>query len=148
MNCDKAQDFIMQYFDKTLKPENAKTLIEHMLICTECRELYTMMDISSEVEITHEAPKDFTKNVMKSITSKKEPQTIRLLWGISALIIGLILLINPDIFYSVTTPTSVLDFFTQGISSQVESVGLYALLLVGFMGSLLYVLHNGEKIKT
>ncbi|MCL2197649.1 MAG: hypothetical protein FWB80_01885 [Defluviitaleaceae bacterium] len=150
--CKKYENFIMQYFEKTIEPKNAKELVEHMLICEDCRELYTTMDASYELagQLT-DAPEDFTQNVMSAIAKEKkhvpkQTPALHLIWGISALLIGLFLLFNPEIFTAAYTP--IIETFTIAASLPTEEIGIFALILTAITGALLYVLHNGEKVKT
>lgn len=149
MTCENFQDLIMNHFEEKNSPQETKTLAEHLLTCEECRELYTTMDNAYEAEII-QAPDTLTQNIMSAIRKEQQKSpSFRLIWGISALFIGLMLLINPYALAETVYSSSVLDSLAAiAASFPAEEIGVYALLLTALTGALLYVLHNGEKLKT
>jgi len=93
---------------------------------------------------------------------------LRIIWGFSAILLGVVMLFifDPDLFYSVAGGYPIMeiladglasaalffdnaaDWFIQGASFSAEYMGITALLFVAVMGTLLFVLHSGEKVQT
>ena len=154
MDCSQSEIYIMQHFDKKIKPKNAQRLAKHILTCENCRELYLLMDETHE---TIEAPENFTESVMQAVrkipvaTPKKQDGqlSLRLVWGFSALIIAVGLFVVQDLTHIanmllpiVESISGVFDF-----NVAIDGLGFTALLLVAIMSVLLYVLHNQEHVK-
>ena len=113
MNCKHADILIMQYAEKTIKPNDAKKLIKHLSICDDCRESFLAFDVCLDETEIHEAPADFADNVMMKVKEIKLalpvlkppgllsriipptlPQGIKqVVVGISAILAGIILFI-------------------------------------------------------
>ncbi|MCL1883516.1 MAG: hypothetical protein FWF81_07180 [Defluviitaleaceae bacterium] len=147
MNCKKSEIYMMQHFDKTIKPANASKLMKHVLICEKCRELYLTfdesMDFAAENNLT-EAPSGFTDSVMAMIPQKKDysPAVFRAVWAFCAIVFGIVLalLFNPENYYIVQNITGIIDSASVFITSA-------TLLFAAVTGTLLFVLHSGEKAK-
>jgi len=102
----------MQYLEKKIKPLEAQTLVKHILVCEECRELYLLLDESQELlEVTETkaettevpVPVDFVANVMEMV--RKEPKyaklppvsiELKILWAISAVMMTIAMLVHFD----------------------------------------------------
>jgi len=143
----------MQHFDKTIKPKNSQRLAKHILTCEKCRKLYILMDEATETTLT-EAPETITKSVMEAVRKipviKADEQiALRIIWGLSALVMGILLFFVKDLSYfsNISLPPidSIVNTFDFTVS--VNSMGFSALLLATMMAVLLYVLHNEEQIK-
>jgi len=189
MDCKQSEIFMMQHFEKTIKPANASRLAKHVLICEPCRELYLTLDEAMECANAEEfskAPESFTESVMamvraEELYSKVVAVTVtadseaggqiilRIIWSISAILlgIGLLFMLNPDMLSALMEAYPVMEtvvnvFYSagvfisnvgeriaqSGISFSADNLGVTALLFVAVMGTLLYVLHSGEKVKT
>ena len=72
MDCKQADNFIMQYAEKTIKPNDAKNLTKHLLICEDCRKSFVAFDVCLDETHLVEAPADFTVNVMAKIKESGE----------------------------------------------------------------------------
>jgi len=112
MDCNKSQIAIMQYLEKKIEPLEAQTLVKHILMCEECRELYLLLDESQELLETTESkaeatevpvPVDFVANVMEMV--RKEPKyaklppvsiELKILWAISAVMMTIAMLVHFD----------------------------------------------------
>jgi len=189
MDCNQSELYIMQHFEKTIEPKHAKELAEHVLSCESCRELYLSMDDAMDfvMETTHgrlelmEAPANFTESVMGKVRALPaySKQTVavvvssggvsivlRVLWGISAILlgVGLLFIFNPE-WLAGSYP--VLESIMNSISNfgvamvgafewlaqvsdpaAVGNLSIIALLFVALTGSLLYVLHSGNSDKS
>ena len=104
----------------------------------------------------------YVKPVAKADISE---MVLRVLWGFSAIILGVVLffIFNPDTLASLSAAYPVVNSVIGALASMGATVavvfewvsqdgvfaagdmGIAALLFVGVMGALLYVLHNGEK---
>jgi hypothetical protein len=156
MDCEKYESFIMQHFEKTIQPADAQKLAKHVLACEGCRDLYLAMDIANE-GVVSEAPEGFTEAVMVKIREEdvySQGMTLRVVWGLCALLLGVGLLLFPEgvlsAFYSFVEVinTGAENTAQLGHSLSAEFFGITALLFVAVMGTLLYVLHSGEKART
>jgi len=110
MDCNQSQIAIMQYLEKKIEPLEARTLVKHILICEECRELYLLLDESQELleiskvsEVAISVPEDFVANVMEMV--RKEPKyaklqpvsiELKILWAISAVMMTIAMLVHFD----------------------------------------------------
>ena len=182
MDCSQSEIFMMQHFEKTIKPKNANALARHVLSCESCRELYLAFDEGFDIsagELT-EAPSGFTESVMgkvrefpdyKKAVTGSISVALRVLWGLSAIVTGIVLLFifNPhwigilgETFPAADTVIDAIAGFgaiistiftgtyqNGGVYDSVRDSGIAALLFVTLAGTLLFVLHNGEKsVKT
>ena len=178
MNCKKYENLMMQHFDGKIQPRDACELAKHVLVCETCRELYLTFDESAECaqEITP-APENFTKHVMAAVREEKKYSAAkeknensfapRLLAAFNVVLLGLgfMFALNPDIIYFLPPP--VLENLLSALSSvgaamnaaaewtaqtvhsvSAEGIGVIALIFAAITGVLLFVLQNGEKIKT
>jgi len=177
MDCKLIELLIMQHFDKTIEPADAKKLAEHVMACESCRELYLVMDESMEVAEKFDdlakgfPPVDFTESVMnqvRELPAHSKPETaastetggsvvLRLLWGMSAIILGAgIWLMSlaevppvvDSVIYALTSVGVAIAGVFDGLAQNGGAGGnlsVVALLFVAMMGTLLFVLHNGEK---
>ena len=68
MTCTNAQDNIMLYLEKRIKPFKAIALHRHINKCEDCRELFLAMDAAANTEPCA-APDGFTEMVMAKISS-------------------------------------------------------------------------------
>ena len=167
---------MMQHFDHVehLSPEKAQDLAKHILICKACREIYLTFDeisetVESDTKQIANTPTGFTEAVMEKVRGGLA--TVRILWGLGAIISGTVLLFmyntdwlaalsqaHPAIDTVISTLASVGEFFRrasewlqQGVtpySATANNYGIFALAIVALMGTLLIVLHNGEKVNT
>lgn len=123
------------------------------------------------------APKNFTEKIMAAVraeavaakASQKNslPLVYRIIWGAAAVLFGIALYfaLNPAAFYSLPAPVvdgvlNLRDAFgnfaaraaewsaAHEFSFSADIFGVTALFFVAVMGTLLFVLHSGEKIKT
>ncbi|MCL2216064.1 MAG: hypothetical protein FWB91_03480 [Defluviitaleaceae bacterium] len=179
MDCKLAELLMMQHFEKTIEHGDAKKLAEHVLECEFCRELYLVFDQSIEyvetAELYEKPPADFTESVMSmvrglpahsepaaaaSTNAGSGPVVLRVLWGISAIILGVgILLVSfaaehplmdgvmNGLTTAGTTIAGAFEWIVQDASLMASGyLSVTALFFVGMLGALLYILHNdGEK---
>jgi len=166
---------MMQYFEKTIKPKDSCKLAKHILVCEACRELYLTFDEAMDcvAEVT-QAPENFTQSVMERVHAEKPysgttAETVRLAPRILAAVniilfgIGFMFALNPDIIYTLPQPVvenllsvltsvgSALNIAAEWVTHVTHSfsgIGVTALLFVIVMGTLLFVLHSGEKAAT
>jgi len=174
MDCKQAELLMMQHFDHVehLSPEKAQDLAKHILICKACREIYLTFDeisetVESDTKQIANTPTGFTEAVMEKVRGGLA--TVRILWGLGAIISGTVLLLmyhtewltrlsqsHPAIDTTISILASIGGFFRnvserlqQGITTYTASnYGVFALAIVALMGTLLIVLHNGEKVNT
>ena len=66
MTCINAQNAIMLYHEKRIKPIKSVLLHRHLKKCRECEELFLEMDTLQDIEIK-EAPAMFEKSVMNIV---------------------------------------------------------------------------------
>ena len=167
-----------------------ETCRESYLMFDECVEFMEAAETAEGFELT-EAPKGFTESVMTKVCALEasdkaavylktsnavqisfEPETgggqvvLRVLWGLSAIIlgIGLLFIYNPPWLEALAGSYPVVDsinnvliavggFFNRTFDwiaqdasiIAADNLSIFALLFVAVMGTLLYVLHNGEK---
>jgi len=186
MDCNLAELYMMHHFEKTISPEDAQALAQHLMVCEACRESYVMFDenmecFTEQVDfVMAEPPADFTENVMtkvrgmaaysKVIIKSESPAggqiILRVLWGFSAVLIGALVFFffNPDMFaafaetfpvaYSIQNAFIEFGTFLSGSLASVaqsaapvasDNLSVTAILFVAVMGTLLFILHNGEK---
>lgn len=160
MECKQADKFIMQYAEELIKPSDAKELAKHLLECENCRIAFTVFGICLEDMEIIEAPANFTEKVMEKIREEKResdviPFGFRVFWGLTAIIAGvaLLLVFNTTVFFNYTTErleslNGTLHPFFENISAslgQIEHFGIITFLFVPLLGTLLYVLHSGDK---
>lgn len=171
MECKKFENFIMQHFEKTIKPKNAKTLAQHILTCSPCRQMYLMMDEAMETEETH-APAGFEAAVMTSVrkhVAETRPQeicwSIKCVWAVSAILIAIASFVafNPAALESTAILQQVGNFFaifatavdaafSQGVQlfmntdiSEVAGLSAMSLLFIFMICAVLAVLYQDEK---
>ena len=168
MKCKNFEILMMRHFEKTIAPSDACELAKHVLICENCRELYLTFDEAMSTDLS-EAPKNFTSSVMEKVraekpyvAAKKSENNFapRILAAVNMFLfaIGFMFALNPDLIYSLPQPVvenlfiffgyagSALNAAAEWVAQfSAESIGITALLLVAVTGTLLYVLHNGEK---
>ncbi|MDR0272063.1 MAG: hypothetical protein LBI27_01940 [Clostridiales bacterium] len=136
MDCKQSEIYMMQHFEKTITPPNARELAKHVLICKKCRELYLTFDVAAEVSLNlTEAPENFTESVMTAVRAEARSKEItidyeahgqtvlRIIWGLGAVLFGfgLLLMFNPEWFNSLTqTYPSV-----EGIMNAIYSAGVF-----------------------
>ena len=186
MDCSMAQDLIVKRTEFELKDTEATELYKHVLTCGRCRESYLVFDECMEAVALFDkgsldetpAPEGFTGLVMAKIgtdyasseiekVKEKGWLVLNLLWGFSAIILGIILflLFNPSwlealvnrypIVYSAISglqqffgmvQSGMLGLFDPALSIALSgSLGVFALLFVAVMSLLLFVLHNDGK---
>ena len=177
MDCKQSEIYIMQHFEKTITPINARRLAKHVLICENCRELYLTFDEAvefTEAEDLQTAPENFTEAVMTKVRAEtaqieisvhsetKGLLILRIVWGFSALLfgVGMMFILSPDLlnYLTETYPaissagayiSEAADKLAQGGHTFInDTLAVSALLFVAVTGTLLFVLHNGEKVKT
>ena len=186
MDCNQAELFIMQHFEKTIKPVNASSLAKHVLTCEVCRMLYLTFDEAMDcVGELEDAPDNFVESVMTRVMAEEAHSRVvtivtetnsggsfvlRILWGFSAVLlgIGLLFALNPDLLYTLVGEYPMVASVANALYSinvvfvnaaewvaqesnmvSMENLGVASLLLVAVMGTLLYVLHSGESdVKT
>jgi len=174
MNCKQAEIAMMEQMEKTIQPARAKDLAQHVLDCENCREYYIgfdmALDVLSEPELNI-APANFTQNVMAKVREMPVHSppiclTLRILWGMGAIFLGVALLFafNPEWLTALTTASpavssilaameSASTFATETVAGWVSayqgmgSITLLhmAIVFVGIMGGLLVVLQRQEK---
>ena len=127
MDCKQAEIAMMQHMEKTITPQDAKELAEHVLSCASCREYYLAFDemmecVSDEDFILETPPADFTKSVMAKVGELAEKNEkikmsesilMKVVWGISAVFMGaaLYFILNPEMLPSFAITTPVVDGF-------------------------------------
>ena len=177
MDCVKAETAIMHYLEKTLKPEDARGLVLHIQSCADCRILYLMLDeaadlLAEKMEIVT-APANFTESVMEKV--RMTPARVhtpnpmlRVLWGMSGIVIGFVLLfaLNPTWADAVAGASRfaswvrdgflALGDFAMDVSTRLaqmdmqvvveSSLGIIALVISLLIAALLYGLHRVENV--
>ena len=180
MDCNQAQFAMMEHMEQTIHPAQASKLAKHVLECESCREYFVGFDMALDVlgdEELSAPPTDFTMAVMNEV--KKLPAhapaqpaestsvAIRVLWGLSAIFLGVSLLFvfNPEWLTAIIESSPVVEGilgafgaawqFIAGVfdgvvpSYQASTGGLsmfnIAIVFVAVMGILLVVLHRSEK---
>ena len=133
MDCKQAEIAMMQHMEKTITPQDAKDLAQHILSCASCREYYLafdeMMENATDEDFVLESPPaDFTKSVMAKVGAlaektetvseksvKSEGILMKAIWGISAVFMGaaLYFILNPEMLPSFAITTPVVDGFLQ-----------------------------------
>ena len=125
MTCKQSEIFMMEHFEKTISPKNAKELAQHVLSCASCRTLYLMFDEVAEfaAEEIVAAPEGFTSAVMTSVRAEatetvkaKAPDMqvfMQILWGLSAIFMGVgsYFIFNPDVLAGLATTHPIVDGF-------------------------------------
>lgn len=77
MNCcaDKIIDYMHDYLDEEIEPEQEATLMEHLKSCDDCRKHFHELEKSIALvkSISHvQAPDDFTQKVMMNLPREKK----------------------------------------------------------------------------
>ena len=170
MNCKIAEIYIMRYAEKKLKPEHAKELAEHLIVCRDCRESFVIFDtcIDNCIETFDEsdetvlAPVGFTAGVMARVRESKESRESKeyagLWWGVCSVVCGLILLVvfntQPESSFIISFIEAIVSVAAsarpviENVSASLggaENFGVFTFAFVTFLSVLLYVLHNSEK---
>ena len=173
MDCNQAELAMMAQMEKTIQPAQARDLVLHMLSCETCKEYYIGFDMALDVLNDPElsiAPPDFTQTVMPQVRKlpvyvKPEPTsisvTLRILWGFSAIALGIALLfaLNPEwlpAFSVMDSARAALSDFRQYAAGLVENLSLgynglgssmltVSLVFAVVVGVLLVVLQRTEK---
>lgn len=171
MKCKRFEDLMLRHFEKTITPEDARELTKHVLLCAPCRELYLAMDEAGELAADTDGLRDdFTARVMTAVRAEKPHSPAqsfapRIFAAVNMLLfgIGFLFALNPDLLHALPHPivdrllyalTSVGAFLitsAERLSQTGSSFSLYgatALFIVAVTGTLLFVLHSGEKIET
>jgi len=69
MKCENAQDAVMLYHEKRIKPLKSLALYRHIYKCADCRDLFFAMDELGEFQAEAIAPDNFTDMVMAKIVN-------------------------------------------------------------------------------
>ena len=173
MKCENAQDAVMLYHEKRIKPLKSLALYMHIHKCADCRELFLAMEELNEFSTEALAPDNFTDMVMAKVAKlpayKPMPKNTGTDWlHLAACAYALLLAIGFAVLYQVDTsqlpsfslPT---DEYTEAFlaiisqaGSQVATyatntlndLGLYFLLLTAILSlALVFIVHK-EKSKT
>ena len=178
MDCNQAELAMMAHMEKTIHPAQARDLAQHVLNCEACREYFIgfdmALDVLGDAELC-EAPADFTQAVMAQVRklpahTQPEPAastsiSLRVLWGLSAIVIGVGLLFafNPEWLTTVTAAAPIVDrmfdassrlqLFIMGMFDGIAPVyngaGMFtfnaAIIFAVVVGALLLVLQRSEK---
>jgi len=169
MNCSQAETATLRYAEKTIQPEEASKLAQHILDCGTCREYYLLFDEIVEAAATdlemYEPPINFTAAVMANIRTATQPRPsmLYILWGVSAILLGVALFLayNPvllaqlvyafpmvsgAIYNMAAYLGSTLDYVIQSANAHTigNHFGIAALVFVLMLSSLLIVLHREE----
>ncbi|MDR1663659.1 MAG: hypothetical protein LBR83_01880 [Clostridiales bacterium] len=113
MDCEKANEAMLQHMDGKIKPAKAAALARHVLKCQSCREYFLAFDEAMEdfngtnpaPGVITEAPEGFAASVMTKISALPayapavSPETgkavadivTRVFWGLCAVLMGLAL---------------------------------------------------------
>ena len=147
MNCNKANQLMMDYLDLNISEENEFLLKNHLKECEECKEsfnLYTQIldEFSLDKENIIEAPEDFEIEVMKKIEII-EPRYIKekfnktmvyyTILGMTCLSFSLFLLIsfNKDSFLSNVSNSPILNkyylFFESMFNINIQKINIHHL---------------------
>ncbi|MCL2571762.1 MAG: hypothetical protein FWE11_05105 [Defluviitaleaceae bacterium] len=173
MDCNKAQLAMMEHMEKTIHPASAKELALHVLECEDCREYYIGFDMALEVLDDAELsvpPIDFTANVMEAVRkmpvhSKPIPMSMRIIWGLGAIFLGIALLFafnpawltalttaSPAVYSAMAAMGSAQVYITEWLAdltayfqgSEFAMVNV-AIIFVAVVGALLVILQRSEK---
>jgi len=174
MKCENAQDAVMLYHEKRLKPLKSLALYMHIQKCADCRELFLAMDELNEFEEIPEAaaPDNFTDIVMTKIAKlpvyQPLPKNTSTDWlYLAACTYALLLAIGFSILYQIDTyqlPAFSLpmDEYTEAFLATVSQIGtqiatyatqtlsdfgLYFLALTVILGLALAFVIQKEKTK-
>jgi len=169
MKCENAQDAVMLYHEKRLKPFKSFALYRHIHKCADCRELFLAMEDLSELNAETNAPDNFTDMVMAKVAKLPAYEVLPKNSGtdwlyLAACAYALLLAIGFSVLYQVdyyvSLPTNeyvsaFLDTLSQ-IGSQaaayatstLSDFGLYFLILTVVLGLALALVIQKEKSKT
>ena len=183
MTCAEAETAMLAHMETTIALKDAHRLAAHVETCELCREYYLAFDETMEYAASAEAqwleaPESFTANIMAAVQHMPvyaKPEvvekirnrgvaTLRILWGVSAILFGIALFFafNPYQLANLIASYPVLDSiamffssigaaFDQALRSAANThsiegtIGIAALLFVLVLGSLLVVLHGDQK---
>ena len=168
MDCKQTDRLIMQYGEKTLKPNDARTLTEHLLICEGCRDSFVAFDICLDETAIIEAPADFADCVLAKITedrlragqkaSSLHSQFSRIAIGLVVILSGVLLFFGLSFgitsgFFGAVTEYAVhygvaVRPFVDGIARSLSAsarFGQFTFIFVPVLSVLLFVLHSTEK---
>ena len=162
--CDKAHDLMMKYMDGELNEKEAAVLREHAAGCETCKADFEIYDfISGELNTggtgdrgrspLHDAPPDFTENVMRVIVTLPTPKKVTksgferaayIIAGVASMLFGLgfLLVLNRESIINYLSGIPALDGFMSAIVPITETVGEDMSGAVGGVyGMFLSVLH-------
>ncbi|MCL2287059.1 MAG: hypothetical protein FWC32_11945 [Firmicutes bacterium] len=182
ITCAKAEIAMLSHMEGTLSSEDAQILAQHVEKCELCREYYLAFDevmeyAASDEADWQEAPANFTATVMAEVNKmslytkpaveairRKGMATLHILWGVSAILLGVALFFafNPQHLATLTSSYPIFDniaVFLAGAATPLDqvlystmqnhtiesSLGIAALLFVLILGSLLVVLHKQQE---
>ena len=160
MDCKHADKLIMQYAENTIKPDDAKNLTKHLLVCKECRESFVAFDICLDDTPILEAPADFTQNVMARINEANASRFVwmKLFTGFAAIFVGILLFVAlnfgyPGDFFG--TLYELVQYYGAGIIPFFDNISInlnlsahfnqFTFVFVPVLSVLLFVLHSSEK---
>ena len=170
MKCENAQDAVMLYHEKRIKPFKSFALYRHINKCADCRELFLAMDELSEFGAETVAPDNFTEIVMAKVAKlpayRALPKNTGTDWFyLAACAYALLLAIGFFVLYQVDyvalnlpaneNVAAVLATLSQ-VGEQVaiyatdalSNFGLYFLILTIVLGIVLAFVVQNEKSKT
>jgi predicted anti-sigma-YlaC factor YlaD len=140
MNCKKAEEALLRYAEKTIKPAAASALAKHILTCGDCREAFLAFDeaLESMDDCTEIAPpSDFTETTMAAI--RKLPAyrkasfgavadtVIRVFWGLCAVLMGFGLLGmgNPEVMATLLRSYPRIDAVAAALNAAGDTLKYY-----------------------
>lgn len=126
MTCSKAEDAVMLYHEKRIKPFKSLALYRHVNKCECCRKLFLAINRMSELEM-HEAPEGLKNAVMAKIPTLSTPaapakqrinrtQLAHCLYAL-LLAVGMAILLNTEGYHMVDAYFLSLDHSIQAITS-------------------------------
>ena len=160
MDCKQADTFFMKYAENTIKPDDAKNLAKHLLICKGCRESFVVFDTCLDESSIVEAPDDFTQNVMTRIIEAKSSKFVwvRAFVGFAAIAVGVLLFALLNFGYQgdfFGTMYELVRYYGTGIFSIFEGIRIsfnaserfnqFTFIFVPVLSVLLFVLHGTEN---
>jgi len=170
MKCENAQDAVMLYHEKRIKPFKSLALYGHINKCADCRELFFAMVELGEFNAEAGVPDNFTDTVMMKVAKLPAYEALPKNTGtdwiyLAACAYALLLAVGFSILYQVdyvlfSLPTNehisaVLATLSQ-VGSQaatyatdtLSNFGLYFLALTVVLGLVLALVIQNEKSKT
>jgi len=170
--CKQIDNLLLKHIEKTLSTDEARRLAKHVLECENCREYYLAFDEAAEYAETmemHEAPANFTSNVMLAVSQIPQPIAVRksiaqkvelaLTWGLSLLLLTIIVFLayNPDYLMSlanvypiIASVVSVMliarDFFVDMGQWLVQQAALYGSENILGIAALVFMLISGSLL--